>query len=82
MAYRLAPVHKTIFINVSYHILVGSLTLMALFKNRYDTLMKIVLRTGASLNGLKLYIFSECFCVKKTWNALLASLHKNLQSVA
>ena len=28
---RLAPVLKTIFINVSYHILVASLTLMALF---------------------------------------------------
>ena len=28
---RLAPVLKTIFINVSYHKLVGSLTLMALF---------------------------------------------------
>ena len=28
---RLAPVLKTIFINVSYHILVVSLTLMALF---------------------------------------------------
>ena len=31
---RLAPVLKTIFFNVSYHILVASLTLMALFKNR------------------------------------------------
>ena len=29
---RLAPVLKHIFINVSYHILVASLTLMALFK--------------------------------------------------
>ena len=29
---RLAPVHKTFFINVSYHILVASLTLIALFK--------------------------------------------------
>ena len=29
--YRLAPVIKTIFINVSYHILVASLALMALF---------------------------------------------------
>ena len=28
---RLAPVLKTIFINVPYHILVASLTLMALF---------------------------------------------------
>ena len=47
---RLAPVLKTIFINASCHILVTSLTLMALFLNRairvrlatsiYDTLMK------------------------------------------
>ena len=29
--YRLAPVLKTIFINVSYYILVASLTLVALF---------------------------------------------------
>ena len=28
---RLAPVLKTFFLNVSYHILVASLTLMALF---------------------------------------------------
>ena len=31
---RLAPVLKTIFINVSFHIRVASLTLMALFLNR------------------------------------------------
>ena len=29
---RLAPVLKTLFINVPYHILIASLTLMALFK--------------------------------------------------
>ena len=34
VAARLAPVLQTIFINVSYQILVASLTLMALFEDR------------------------------------------------
>ena len=56
---RLAPVLKTIFINVSYHILVASLPLMALktepseldWLQVYDMThwWKIVLRAGASL---------------------------------
>ena len=45
---KLAPVNKTIFINVSHPILVTSLARLATSK-WYDTLMKSVLRTGASL---------------------------------
>ena len=56
---------KQFLINVSYHILVASLTLMALFfktepseldwlqvYDNSDTVMTIVLRTGASLHGI------------------------------
>ena len=60
MTFRLAH----IFINVSYHILVASLTLMALFNRAIrvrlatsiyeETLMKIVLRIGASLGDVKI----------------------------
>ena len=45
---RLAPVLKTLFINVSYHLLVASLARLVTSIG-CDTLMKIVLLTGASL---------------------------------
>ena len=61
---------KQFFINVSYHILVASLTLMALEPSELDwlqvynmTLIKIVLRTRASLLVILLIGGNVCFTI-------------------
>ena len=61
---RLAPVLKTIFINVSYHILVASLTLMALFKTEPSKLETRSIHDSMNipkLNLLLIFIFCNTY---------------------